>query len=214
MPAQKAFAFDFDGVLADSLDRFLIHAENVALELGYPRKPTRRDLDALDHMKVIDFGRQIALPESVVETFTERVYDLIAAYEDHLSIFEGMDAIVRQVAQSHPVAIVTANLDTVVQRFLQRFGLADEVSAIFGGEEGASKADKLKTFAKQANTQLPHVYMIGDAVSDVRAAHEAGTKAIAVTWGGQSFGKLVTAVPDYIVESPKALATLLHKLIT
>lgn len=211
---QKAFAFDFDGVLADSLDRFLVHAENVARDLGYPRTPSHSDLDALDHMKVVDFARQIALPESVVETFTEQVYDLIAAHQDHLVMFEGMASIVREVAQMHLVAIVTANLDTVVHSFLRRHGLSGDITVIYGGEAGASKADKLRAFARQANMPLKHVYMIGDAVSDVRAAHEVGAKAIAVTWGGQSFGRLLTAVPDYIVESPRALAALLRNLTT
>jgi len=47
--------------------------------------------------------------------------------------------------------------------------------------------------------------MVGDSVSDIRAAREASVKSIAVEWGHQSPAKLLSAQPDYFVRSPKEL---------
>lgn len=213
MRIQKGIAFDFDGVLVDSLGRFLEHAAVVAASLGHPRSPSLRDLDALDQMKVIDFARQIDLPEAVVEQFRDEVYDRIQAEQANLRFFTDMKDVLAQALDQFHVAIVTANRERVVQDFLERQGLAQRVHAIYG-EEGGYKAKKLAAFAQSAAVSIKQVFMIGDAVSDVRAAQQAGAKSIAVTWGGQSFGKLATALPDYILESPQALSVLLTRLAT
>lgn len=211
---KKGIAFDFDGVLADSLDRFLEHAEKVAATLGYSRSPSRQDLDALDQMKVVDFARQINLPEAVVYQFTQDVYDRIEDGQETIILFDGMQEVLEQAVSDFHVSIVTANREPVVEAFLKRYGLEDQIHGIYGGEDGWSKAEKLMAYARSVQIPMKHVFMVGDAVSDVRAAQEAGAKSIAVTWGGQTFGRLATALPDYILETPKALAVLLRSLAT
>jgi phosphoglycolate phosphatase-like HAD superfamily hydrolase len=47
--------------------------------------------------------------------------------------------------------------------------------------------------------------MVGDSLSDVRAARDAGVKSIAVSWGHQSVGRLVKGVPDHVVRIPGEL---------
>ena len=51
--------FDFDGVLADTLDDLLSFAQEACAQLGFPRNPTPADLDALETMSFIDYGRQL-----------------------------------------------------------------------------------------------------------------------------------------------------------
>jgi phosphoglycolate phosphatase len=53
--------------------------------------------------------------------------------------------------------------------------------------------------------------LVGDAVSDIRAARDASVKSIAVSWGHQSLSKLMDAKPDYLVRSPWELLELLAK---
>jgi len=50
--------------------------------------------------------------------------------------------------------------------------------------------------------------MIGDAVSDIRAAREAGIISVAIGWGHQSKEKLITENPDILVDQPEDLLTL------
>lgn len=50
--------------------------------------------------------------------------------------------------------------------------------------------------------------MIGDAVSDIRAARAAGIASISVAWGHQSKDKLIAEGPDYWVDQPEDLLTL------
>ncbi len=57
------------------------------------------------------------------------------------------------------------------------------------------------------------VFMVGDSVSDVRDARKAGVKSIAVSWGHQSVGKLVGAVPDHVVHFPEDLIEITNSSI-
>jgi AHBA synthesis associated protein len=75
-------------------------------------------------------------------------------------------------------------------------------------EMPGSRTEKIRTAVNSLGTPGDDVYMVGDAVSDIRAAREASVKSIAVGWGHQSGARLVSAGPDYIAHSPKELLAL------
>jgi phosphoglycolate phosphatase-like HAD superfamily hydrolase len=51
--------------------------------------------------------------------------------------------------------------------------------------------------------------MIGDSVSDIRCAKQAGVQSIAITWGWQWRDRFVKEKPDFVVNSVHELAILL-----
>jgi phosphoglycolate phosphatase-like HAD superfamily hydrolase len=56
--------------------------------------------------------------------------------------------------------------------------------------------------------------MIGDAVSDIQAAREAGAVSIAVSWGHQDRNKLLEAQPDFIADHPRDILTFIRTNLT
>ena len=54
--------------------------------------------------------------------------------------------------------------------------------------------------------------MVGDSLSDVRVARQAGVKSIAVSWGHQSLEKLVEAHPDHVVHLPGELIEITNSI--
>jgi phosphoglycolate phosphatase-like HAD superfamily hydrolase len=54
------------------------------------------------------------------------------------------------------------------------------------------------------------VFMVGDSLSDVRAAKEASVTSIAVTWGHQSLENLLRGKPDFVVSSPEGLVEVVE----
>ena len=53
--------------------------------------------------------------------------------------------------------------------------------------------------------------MVGDSLSDIRAAKEAAATSIAVTWGHQSVEYLLSGDPDYVVDFPHDLLEIIEK---
>jgi phosphoglycolate phosphatase len=206
---KKILIFDFDGVLAESLPVMLEYAGRVCVELGHPRQATSEDLEALDRMEFVDFGRQLGLPEDLLQSFAARNFELFNSRGDPLPIFSGMAEAVSELSRHFKIAIVTGNSRSVVSNFLERHGLTDAVSLILGAEDPGGRAEKIRRVKDLLGDPESEAIMIGDAVSDVHAARKAGVRSIAVTWGHQSRKKLAGVKPDYLVDSPgDLLATL------
>lgn len=203
--------FDFDGVLADTLDDLLSFAAQVSAQLGHPRQPSRADLEALELMNFDEFARQLQIPEAQVKEFSRRSIQLFLERAQPSDLFPGLGPVVKRLSASHPAGIVTANTSNVVRGFLDHHGLTSCFELIVGADVPGSKPEKIKTALRKLGVSEEYVYMIGDAVSDVRAARQAGVKSIAVTWGHQSQAKLSSAHPDYLVRSPVELEELFRK---
>ncbi len=203
--------FDFDGVLADSLQPMLTYAGQVCLELGYPCEPTQADLETLDRMEFSEFGRQLGVPEEKIGDFVTRNFELFSHRKEPLDITPGMDSVVKELSHSAILGIITGNSCAVVSKFLDTYGLKAEFQTILGAEDDGSRVEKILKIVSLNGRSKGEVYMVGDAVSDIRAAREAGIKSIAIGWGHQSKEKLITASPDFWVDQPEHLLTLLSE---
>jgi phosphoglycolate phosphatase-like HAD superfamily hydrolase len=207
----KVLIFDFDGVLADTLDDMLSHAQRVCTDMGYPRQPTQADLEALERMEFVEFGRQLQIPEDKVREFAQRNFELFARQPQPPRIFAGMREAITLLSATSRIGIVTGNASWVVRGFLEHHGLAGAINVVLTADDKGSRPEKIARAARHLGEPENETYVIGDAVSDIRAAKEAAAKSIAVTWGHQSQEKLEQARPDYVVHSPEALVQLLDR---
>jgi phosphoglycolate phosphatase-like HAD superfamily hydrolase len=76
-------------------------------------------------------------------------------------------------------------------------------------EDQGNRVAKVHKILDLVSSPYGEVYLIGDAVSDIRSARKAGVKSIAVAWGHQSQQKLAAEHPDYLVDSPDDLLALI-----
>jgi phosphoglycolate phosphatase len=204
--------FDFDGVLADTLDDLLNFAREVCAQLGLPRNPTPADLEVLDTMSFVDYGQQLKLPPQYIDAFVSQCLQRFNQRSRPPEIFEGMGQVITEAARHNTIAIVTGNTTPTVNEFLKENNLREHIKLIIGVEQKGSRPEKIKRALRELGQGEKAAYMVGDAVSDIRAARETSTKSIAVGWGHQSPTRLMTAAPDYLVDSPQELLELLKKI--
>jgi phosphoglycolate phosphatase len=197
--------FDFDGVLADTLADMLRFAQQVCDELGVKHTVVQRDLSELDVMSFATFGRACEMPENLVDEFVRKCTGKFAEKKSPPGIFDGLGEVVNELAESHSLAVVTGNTERNVRAFLEFHGLEGCVRAVYGVDAPGSKVEKILMAKSQFAAEDEKVFMVGDSVSDVRAARQAGVKSIAVSWGHQSVGKLVGAEPDHVIGFPEEL---------
>lgn len=206
---EKTLIFDFDGVLADTLDDILHFGGAICKDLGFPITPTADDLNALDQMSFADFGRQLGLPENKVEDFVQRNFELFNLREEPPEIFKGMDTVIKQLATSYRMGIVTGNSSNTVWRFLSYYGIEEYIVATLSADMPGSRLEKIKRVMKDLGATAQNTFIVGDAVSDIRTAKEAGTFSIAVGWGHQKPEKLLYEKPDYFAQTPQDLLVIL-----
>lgn len=204
--------FDFDGVLADSLPLMLTIAEQVCHKLGFNRHPTPADLEALERMQFSELGRQLDLPLDKIEDFSKQCIDAFNNYQGIIPIFPGMKEALLKLSEKSKIAIITGNSQITVQRFLSGHQLEGVVDLISGIEEPGGRADKIRMMLDKLQGTPELSYMIGDAVSDIQAAREAGVKSIAVGWGHQSKARLIAEQPDRLAETPEDLLYIIAEL--
>jgi phosphoglycolate phosphatase len=194
--------FDFDGVLADTLADMLSFAQQVCDELGVRHRVVQTDLSELEVMSFATFGRACEMPEELVGEFVRRCASKFAQKVPPPALFDGLGEVVRKLARSHTLAVVTGNTERNVRAFLEHHGLEGCFSAVYGVDRPGSKVEKILMAKGSFGTQDEALFMVGDALSDMRAARQAGVKSIAVSWGHQSMARLAEAAPDYVARFP------------
>ena len=204
--------FDFDGVLADTLDDLLNFAQEVCAQLGFPRNPTPADLEVLETMSFADYGRQLKLPTQYIDAFVSQCLQMFNQRSHPPKMFKGMGQVITEAARDSTIAIVTGNTTPTVEEFLKENNLREHIRLVIGVEHKGSRPEKIKLALREVGQGEEVAYMVGDAVSDIRAARETSLKSIAVCWGHQSPSRLMTAIPDYLVNSPQELLGLLKKI--
>jgi len=197
--------FDFDGVLADTLADMLRFAQQVCDELGVKHTVVQTDLSELEVMSFATFGRACQVPEDLVDEFVRRCTRKFAEKPAPPALFDGLGEVVRQLAKRHVLTVVTGNTAGNVRAFLEQHGLAGCFRGVYGVDLPGTKVEKIRLAQSQFSAGAETVFMLGDSLSDVHAAREAGVKSIAVGWGHQSLGKLEGALPDAIVRLPEEL---------
>ena len=202
--------FDFDGVLADTLSDMLLFAQQVCDELGVRHTVVQTDLSELEIMSFATLGQACETPEDKVDEFVRRCTGKFAEKKSPPAIFDGLGEVVRILAEGHLLAVVSGNTEGNVRAFLREHGLEPCFRAVYGVDMPGSKVEKILIAQRQFASKGDAVFMVGDSLSDIRAAREAGVKSIAVGWGHQSLDRLVDAAPDCIVRFPDELIEIVQ----
>jgi phosphoglycolate phosphatase-like HAD superfamily hydrolase len=205
--------FDFDGVLADTLNDLIQFGQEVCDELGVKHIVTKDDLSNLEVMSFATFGRACQVPESLVDEFVQRCLKRFAEKKSPPAIFDGLSEIIKKFSVNNKIAIVTTNSSQNVNTFLLEHGLGEYIHAVYGIDTPGSKAQKISIAQNQFSENIKNgkVFMIGDSLSDLNAAKDAGVMSIAVTWGHQNLEHLLRGDPDYVVHFPQELIEVIEK---
>ena len=203
--------FDYDGVLADTLDDLIRFGQQACNQLGVKHTVTKDDLSNLEIMSFATYGRACEVPEHLIDEFVKISLKLFAEKESPPAIFDGLSEVIQQFSTKHKIAIVTTNSSQNVHAFLTKHGLDHLVHAVYGVDTPGSKAQKIAIARERFVKNGEAVFMIGDALSDVRSAKEAGVISIAITWGHQSVETLLQGEPDHIVRSPQELIAVIEQ---
>ena len=205
--------FDYDGVLADTLEDLLQFGQEACNQLGVKHIVTKDDLANLEVMSFAAYGRTCEVPEHLVDEFVKICLNFFAEKKSPPTIFTGLSNVIRHLSVNHSIAIVTTNSMQNVNAFLVKYGLDDLIHAVYGIDSPGSKAQKIAMARNRLleNRKQESVFMVGDSLSDVLAAKEASVSSVAVTWGHQTLENLLRGNPDYVVSSPRDLIQIIEQ---
>jgi phosphoglycolate phosphatase len=190
--------FDFDGVIADSLNgqsgAFVeTMAENGLHHLASPE----RFLDFLDDNWFASLAAA-GVPHEVAGQVDDSIGELPSP-----ELFPGMAAVMERLAEAHTVVVITSSRTGFVERILEEHGVT-AVTEVIGSDKDVSKTRRIKAARSRFGPERPAWY-VGDTVGDIVEARDAGVRTVAAAWGWHGPERLGRAHPDRLAHEPHDL---------
>ena len=199
--------FDFDGTLVDSMDVTIATYNRIAPR--YRIKPITRE--GLPRLRTL--GARAAMREHNV-TFWKLPWimrSMRSALHEHVDAlrpFPGIPDTLRALSkQSCQLGILSSNSTRNIERFLVRSDL-QIFEHVEGGSSMLGKARILRKLMKSAKVDASSVLYVGDEVRDIEAAHSAGVRSVAVSWGYADREALASRKPAHLIDRPEDLLSL------
>ena len=206
-----AVLFDLDGTLLDTLQD-LADSTNAALRaFGYPERTVE------EVRRFVGNGAErlirLAVPEGadplpVLEAF--RVH-YQAHCREKTGPYEGIPALLAQVAQRWPVAIVSNKPDSAVKALCQ-----DDFPGIYAlgeSEDCPRKPAPDMVYKAMAALGAERCVYVGDSEVDILTAKNAGAVCVSVLWGFRDEETLRDAGATCLCDTPRQVLERIEELM-
>lgn len=220
--AVKAVFFDLDGTLVDSVPDLAASADIMMTQLGMPERGEARvrewvgnGVERLIHRALCDDIDGVADAK-----LFERARPLfMAAYEKHVCVhsklYPGVEqGLIGLREAGVRMACVTNKSIDFARPLIEQIGIAQYFESLVGGECVANKKpapDALLLSAQRLGVHIADSLMVGDSVSDVKAARNAGIPIIAVPYGYNHGHDIHDSNPDQVISTLAELPDILKK---
>ena len=209
----KGFIFDLDGTLSDTIPLIVTTARRAYADLGIAVS----DEQIKGHIGVplVETGEHFLGPgrgEEYLAAYMRHYYD----DDFKLAAFAGVAELLSELKRrGAKLAVATAKRRQAARQSIAAIGvehLLDAVVDCESTERHKPCADPALFAAKQLALPPASCMFIGDSCHDLLAGHAAGMTVCGVTWGAGRREELLTAEPEYLVDSVAELAQLLLSL--
>ena len=210
----RTLLFDLDGTLIDSIRLILDSYHHTIRTHGLAPRTDDQWLAGIGTPLRVVFAELAEHPEQMERMIaTYRDYNL-AHHDTQVIPYVGAPELIRRVKHlGYQTGLVTSKNRQGAIRGLKLAGIADHFDVLVCADDVEHPKPHpepvLKALA-QLDAQREETLFIGDSVHDMRCGREAGVLTAAVLWGPFGIGDLETSSPDYWLETPEDLLTLLH----
>ena len=210
--SKKIFIFDYDGVIADSLDMCIDAFNVLKAKYGFSGKLTKEGIEKLPHVTAEAAFGLLGVQEKDIHLYTGELRESLKNNAAKAELFDGIDDIFRMVKETGAyLAVNTSNGSGTVKRRLQVSGLAELPDYIVGSDTPGTKSEKIKHIMEKFSADPDDTYMIGDSMGDITEGKKAGVHTIAVTYGWQPRAILEGVNPEFICDTMEELKALVQK---
>ena len=217
----KALLFDIDGTLSDSDDRMV---EVISHKLGFLKRFTSDERLLKFARRFVHFAER---PGNWALELADRLSldHLIAKYLDwqeiqrnnpaeHFPMIPGIVPMLDALLPEYPFAIVTARNEITTRQFLSHNNLESYFPLVISSQSCQRTkpfADPLLRAAEILAVPIENCLMIGDTVTDIRAAKAAGAQSLSVLCGFGQEKDLRRAGTHKILPTTSLLAEFLRR---
>jgi pyrophosphatase PpaX len=213
MPKFTTVLFDLDGTLIDSVRLIL---DSYHHTLAAHREPPRSD-----EYWLAGLGTPLRVQFQPWAHDPERLDAMVATYREynlthHDSMVTAYPGIVEEVLAikraGYRTGLVTSKNKPGALKGLRLVGLAEAMELIVGADDVVNPKphpEPLQLALRQLGEPAGSALYVGDSVHDMESGRAAGVKTGAVLWGPFERSQLAHTEPDYWLDAPSDLRSLL-----
>ena len=215
----RAFIFDLDGTLVDSLEDIGQACNDVLASHGYPVHP----LPAYRFYVGRGFHKLVndALPEGEAaklssDQLTALIAEARARYGENMCVrtkpYAGITEALQQLAaDGHALAVLSNKPDDLTVELVRRYFPDVPFALVRGGREGVPlkpEPDAPLDMLRHMDFLPERSFYVGDSNVDIFTARNAGMISIGVAWGFRGADELRAAQADHVIDTPEALTRM------
>ena len=202
----KLYLFDLDGTLVDTKQDIALAFQKVLSEAGFV-KPSLDEVEkaigggaknAANKLTGLEGDALSPLLEAFVKSYEEMCCDNTVVYEG------GEELLKRLKINDVKLAVVTMKFRVPTHKILKHHGLfdlLDDVLAFDDLEKRKPDPESLLALTYKYGITPEDVLVIGDTVTDIRYAQNAGADVCAVEYGYGELEDLKALMPQYLIQS-------------
>lgn len=199
--------FDYDGVIADSLDAHVKSFLAAFRDNGCTKVNTAQDVLDLYEDNVYRSMAALDLSEEEIDRILESYKVKQEFLLDQIQLFPQIRELFSDlVTAGHRVYIITSNMAEAVSGVLSKREISG-VEKVIGLETAKSKIKKIH-MAMGWHPELK-AYYVGDTKGDIYEGRQAGAATVGVAWGWHGPDKLLESRPDHLIYAPGELIQLI-----
>jgi len=204
--------FDFDGTICDSYLEFIIVLNTIAKKYRL-NEIKDNEVEELRRLGSRGAMRKIGISFFKLPFVLRRLRKEYASRIPALKPIDGMEAALAEFRSTKlSMGILTSNSVKNTRTFLEKHNL-NFFDFIYSGNSVFGKDKRLKKIISHSGLSPSKdiIVYIGDETRDIAAAQKVGIISIAVTWGYNSREALGNTKPDYLIDEPEKLTSVIRK---
>jgi HAD superfamily hydrolase (TIGR01509 family) len=215
----RAFIFDLDGTLVDTVYPHVVALQQALAEAGVevPAWLVHRRIGMSGGLSARALAREIgrSLTASEQDRIQHRHGEIFRAMLPDRRPLPGAGELVRWLLDNDvPFGVATSGRRPDIDGSLEVLGLPADLVVVSRGDVLRAKPepDLFLACQERMGVRLEDVYVVGDAVWDLLAARRAGMLSVGLLCGGYSLEELVQAGALRVYRDPRELLNSLDEL--
>lgn len=203
--------FDLDGTIVDSMPLIKKIINQYAGKFGFSQISDAQ-FEIIRNEKPQEALKNLHVPLYKLPFFVTKVRNQLHKEISSVKLHKGIKkTIVKLKKNGFTLGIVTSNSQENVEEFLHEHGM-NVFDFIHSGGSIFGKHKILQSILKQRRLQKKEVLYVGDETRDIEAARKAGITIVSVSWGFNTKHILSALRPDYLIDNPEDLYTIVMRL--
>ena len=202
---KKLVLFDFDGVIADTLElSYKIHKDANG-KLSWEKYQTFSEGNF--HEMIGKYVRE----ESY--TIPQNFYELYEKNLNIISIHEIIRDAILKLEEKYRLSIISSSNTSYISNFLKKENIFNCFDDILGLDVHTDKIFKINSLLKKYEIEKINSIFITDSLGDILDCNNCGIRAIGVTWGINKKETLEKGRPVMIIEDPRFLLETIQNVL-